>query len=301
VLALSLAAACRAERAPASAASDPGAGRSAARVVVDDAGDTLRLAAPARRIVSLIPASTELLFAIGAGDALVGRSSWCDYPEAAAALADAGDGISPNLERILSLRPDLVVLYRSAQNAPAVERLRAMGVPVFQAATDSLGSVPTLARRFGAVVSREAAADSLVREFERDLGAATVRSAGRRSSVFLLVWDQPPMTVGRGSFLSELMERAGGTNVFGDLTASAGTISVEAVAARDPDVVLVTAAGDSVPAFARRPEWATVRAVRERRFVRAEGSAFNRPSPRAPEAIRSLASQLEGVVAGAGR
>jgi ABC-type Fe3+-hydroxamate transport system substrate-binding protein len=161
--------------------------------------------------------------------------------------------------------------------------------------------VPTLARRFGVVAAREAAADSLVRAFERELASATVRPEGRRPSVFLLVWDQPPMTVGRGSFLSELMERAGGANAFADLTASAGTISVEAVASRDPDVVLVTAAGDSVPAFARRPEWATVRAVRERRFVRAEGSAFNRPSPRAPAAIRSLAGQLAGVAAEAGR
>ena len=101
------------------------------------------------------------------------------------------------------------------------------------------------------------------------------------------------MTIGRGSFLDELVERAGGTNLFRDVTASAGTVSIEAVTARDPDLILTTAAGPS--SFARRPEWQAVRAVREHRFLPVSGSEFNRPSPRAPAAIRALARQLQGA------
>jgi iron complex transport system substrate-binding protein len=101
------------------------------------------------------------------------------------------------------------------------------------------------------------------------------------------------MTIGRGSFLSELVERAGGRNLFDDVTASAGPVSIEAVAARDPDFIFTTTDGPA--AFARRPEWQVVRAVRERRFIRVTGSEFNRPSPRAPAAIRELAARLRAV------
>ena len=101
------------------------------------------------------------------------------------------------------------------------------------------------------------------------------------------------MTIGRGSFLDELVERAGGVNLFSDVAASAGTVSIEAVAARDPDLILTTSAGPA--SFAERPEWQVVRAVRRRHFLPVSGSEFNRPSPRAPEAIRTLARQLRGA------
>jgi iron complex transport system substrate-binding protein len=98
------------------------------------------------------------------------------------------------------------------------------------------------------------------------------------------------MTIGRGSFLNELVERAGGENLFADVAASAGPVSIEAVAARDPDFIFTTSDGPA--AFARRPEWQVVRAVRERRFIHVTGSEFNRPGPRAPVAIRELAARL---------
>ena len=269
-------------RAPASAA--------AALVVVDDAGDTIRLAAPAQRIVSLIPATTELLFALGAGDRVVGRTHWCDYPEAAASVADLGDGKSPHLEAVVAARPDLVVLYRSGQNGGAAARLRGLGIPAIQVRSDLLADVPRLARLFGRLTGRVASADSLAGAFEQELEAATVPSPARPPSVFLLVWDEPPMTVGQGSYLSELIERAGGLNAYADLPTSSGQISVESAAARDPDVILTLS--ETIPAFALRPEWQVVEAVREQRFVRIAGSEFSRPGPRSPAAVRELATAL---------
>jgi ABC-type Fe3+-hydroxamate transport system substrate-binding protein len=259
--------------------------------VADDAGDTVRVVLPAHRIVSLNPAATELLFAIGAGSDVVGRTEWCDYPPAAKAVPSLGDGINPNLEAIVARKPDLVLLYTSGQNAEAVRRLASLGIPALRFRTDSLSDVPRLARVFGRLTRREASADSVARSFEADLAAATVPAPGRRPTVFLLVWDQPPMTVGRGSFLTELIERAGGENVFADVASSSAPVSIEAVAARNPDVILLL--GNEPPAFAERPEWQVVRAVREQRFVRADGSEFSRPSPRAPEAIRRLHAELE--------
>ena len=253
----------------------------------------MRLAQEPRRIVSLIPATTELLFAIGAGGEVVGRTQWCDYPAQAAAVPNLGDGINPNVEAVLAARPDLVLLYNSAQNAAIAGRLRALGIPAVRLNTDTLGDVTRVGRLLGRITGHTGSADSMVAVFDTALAHGSAARAGPRARVLLLVWEQPPMTIGRGSFLDELVERAGGTNLFRDVTASAGTVSIEAVTARDPDLILTTAAGPS--SFARRPEWQAVRAVREHRFLPVSGSEFNRPSPRAPAAIRALARQLQGA------
>jgi ABC-type Fe3+-hydroxamate transport system substrate-binding protein len=276
---LALVAACR-----------PAATTHATASVVDDAGDTVAIQVPARRIASLIPASTELLFAIGAGGTLVGRTAWCDYPVEARGVPDLGDGINPNLEAILARRPDLVILYNSARHAGVAARLRALGVPALRLSTDALGDVGRLAVLFGRLTGREREADSVAAAFDAALAAASRAGPRRAPKVLLLVWEQPPMTIGRGSFLNDLVERAGGENLFADVAASAGNVSIEAVAVRDPDLILTTAAGPS--AFAHRAEWQVVPAVRERRFLHVTGSEFNRPSPRAPAAIRELARRL---------
>ena len=265
---------------------------SAGRIhVVDDAGDTVQLAEPARRVVSLIPATTELLFAIGAGPLLVGRTAWCDYPAAAAKVPNLGDGIRPNLEAIVAQHPDLVVLYRSAQNVEAAAGLRALNIPVIQMSVDRLADVDRVSAILGRLTGRVFSADSMASVFDSALARVTVNSdSASRPKVLILVWDNPPMTVGAGSFLSELVERAGGRNLFADVQASSAQVSIEAVVSRDPDLVFVT--GEGTPAFAERPEWRPVRAIREKRFVRVTNSAYNRPSPRAPEAIKQLSSLL---------
>ena len=260
----------------------------------DDAGDTVAIAAPASRIASMIPATTEILFAIGAGEAVVGRTTWCDYPPAASAVRNLGDGISPNLEAILATHPDLVVLYNSARNAEAAERIRAAGIPALRLNTDALADVPRVARLLGRATGHDRGADSVATAFDTALRAATITPAAHTPKVLLLVWEQPPMTIGRGSFLNELVERAGGRNVFDDVPASAGTVSIEAVASRDPDLILTATEGPV--SFVSRPEWQVVRAVRERRFLHVSGSEFNRPGPRSPTAIRELSRRIRESV-----
>jgi ABC-type Fe3+-hydroxamate transport system substrate-binding protein len=272
------------------ACATPPAGSSAI-ALVDDAGDTVRLAAPAHRIVSLIPATTELLFAIGAGPRVVGRTTWCDYPPEASAVPNLGDGIRPNLEAIVAQHPDLVVLYESAQNGDAARRLRELGIPEVRLSVDRLADVDRIAGILGRLSGTEHGADSLAAAFDTALSHATaVPDSSTRPRVLILVWDQPPMTVGAGSFLSELVDRAGAVNLFSDIGRSSAQVSVEAVVARNPDLVLV--ASEGTPAFAERPEWQPVRAIRERRFVRVTSSAFSRPSPRAPDAIRNLTTLI---------
>ena len=258
--------------------------------VVDDAGDTVLVATPARRIASLIPATTELLFAIGAGPQLVGRTAWCDYPAAAHKVPNLGDGIAPNLEAILAAAPDLVILYNSAQNARVATRLRELGIPALRYNTDALSDVGRVARVLGPLTGHPRQADSVAGALDTALAAASVGPGPEAPDVLLLVWEQPPMTIGRGSFLSELVERAGGRNLFADVSASAGTVSIEAIAVRDPDLILTTADGPS--AFVERPEWQAVPAVRARRFIKVSGSQFSRPGPRTPSAIREVRALL---------
>jgi iron complex transport system substrate-binding protein len=268
--------------------------RSGTLQVVDDAGDTLRLESAARRVVSLIPATTELLFAIGAGSSVVGRTSYCDYPPAAKAVTDLGDGIKPSIEAVVGERPDLVILYNSGQNAAVSGRLRELGIPALMLNTDALSSVDRVAPMLGTLTGFRRAADSLVQVFDTALMSATQPTTTRRPKILLLVWEQPPMTIGRGSFLHELVERAGGENLFADVTASSGVVSIEAVAARDPDLILTTSEGPA--AFTTRAEWQVVRAIREHRFLRVSGSEFNRPSPRAPMAIRELTARMRKAI-----
>ncbi len=157
-----------------------------------------------------------------------------------------------------------------------------------------LGARPgtIVARLVGRALGRAEAAESLVARTTRDLDAASRQDVepSRRPSVFILAWDRPPMTLGRGSFLSEIVQRAGARNVFDDLPSSSAPISIESVVARDPDFILISSGGE--PEIAGRPEWRAVRAVRERRFLRVHGSEFNRPGPRMPDAVRELATAL---------
>ena len=271
----------------------PRAVGTAAIVLADDAGDTLRLNAPATRIVSLVPATTELLFAIGAGPELVGRTRWDIWPPAALQVPDVGDGLDPNLEAVLARKPDLVVLYRGAGTAAAVSRLHTLGVPALGVRTDQLADVPRVAYLLGAATGHIAAADSLGHAFDRQLDSVSVPSASPslRPSVLLLAWDDPPLTIGAGSFLDEIVGRAGGRNLFHDVAAPSGPVSIEAIAARDPDVILTLGSGP--PRIADRPEWRVVRAVRERRFIQMPGAEFSQPSPRSPEAIAELRAALD--------
>lgn len=264
--------------------------------LTDDAGAPVRLGAPPRRIVSLNPTTTELLFAIGVGPRLVGRSGACDYPPAAAHVPDLGEGFPPVVEAVAGARPDLVVLYHSAGNAPAAERLRTLGIPVLRLRTDRLADVARSARLLGRAVNARRAGDSVAAALEAELAAehaAAARGQAERVPVLLLAWDQPAIALGAGSFASELVELAGARNVFADLAAPSAPVSLEAIAARSPAVIVL--AGSEMPGLERRPEWRALPAVRGGHVVRLTESSSNRPSPRAPQAVRSLRVQLASL------
>lgn len=259
--------------------------------VVDDLGRTVALPAPAERIVSLSPAITELLFAIGAGDRVVARTEWDKYPPQVADIPSVGDALGPSVERIATHRPDLVAMYAVGSNAQAMERLEAVGITSVNLRLDSLASVARGARVLGRLTGLTAAADRLAAEFLGQLDSARQATTGEGGlQVVILASDNPPIVIGGGSFLSEFLALAGAQNVFGDIAAPSAPVAIETIAARDPDLFLNFGFQD--PAYAARPEWQTINAVRERRFAAIDGSFFEYPSPRAFEAITRLRTAL---------
>jgi ABC-type Fe3+-hydroxamate transport system substrate-binding protein len=264
---------------------------------VDDWGRTVVLSAPARRIVSLSPSTTEIVFALGLGDRLAGRTRWCDYPPAARGVADVGDGLAPNVEAIAARRPDLVLLYASPANRPAAQRLEALGIATAALALDRAEDVGRAARLIGALAGAERVADSLVAAFDSARAAAAREAApptGRRPRLYVHVWADPPVTVGRGSYLAEILRDAGAENLFDDVTTSSATISLESLARRDPDAIVVLTSDTlgAPPPLGERPPWRAVGAVREGRFLLLDESLYGRPSPRMPFAVRDLAARL---------
>jgi iron complex transport system substrate-binding protein len=272
--------ACRADGAAAAAG---------AVAVVDDAGDTVRLRAPARRIVSLIPTATEILLRAGLGARVVGRTAWCDWPPGAASIPSVGGGFPPSIEAVAARRPDLVVLYHSAVNRQAAAQLETLGIAVLELRTDRIADVSRATRLLGVLAAATSSADRVAHAFERGLvEAAGDLPAGRsgRPSVLLLAWPDPTIALGATAFMSELLELAGGRNAFGDVMAASAPVSLESIALRDPEIVFL--ADSTGAAMLARPEWKVVPAVRAGRVLAPLPPPLTRAGLRAPLALRRL-------------
>ena len=278
----------------------PAAQASGAAVVVDDFGDTLRLAAPAQRVVSLNPVTTELLFALGVGDRAVGRTSWDLYPAAAQAVPDLGPGMGPNVEAVLGQRPDLVLLYASESNRAAVQQLRAAGIATLTHRTDKIADlqrvIPVIAAALGVDSIGRVVADT-VRASVEAVRALPRPSASPRA--FWHIWDAPLLTIGGGSYLSELLDVAGATNVFADAAQPSPQVSLEEVARRNPDVIL--AGPNNARKIRENPLWQAVPAVRAGRVVVIDTTIVGRPGVRMGEAAHFLRRLLVDSLASAGR
>lgn len=257
---------------------------------VDDFGDTVSLA-PAARIASLNPTTTEFLFAIGAGSKLVGRDSYDEWPAAAKALPDLGPGISPNVERILAARPGAVILYATNDNRAAARELRAAGVRVVGLKIDRLADFHRAAAMLGALAGDTAAARLTVDTVERTLARVRAASAALpHPRVLWYLWDNPLLVLGSGSYQSELLAIAGGTNVYADRAAPAATVSLEDVLTRDPEVILLDSGKTAL--LRASPRWRTVTAVRTGRMIEIDDALLNRPGVTLGMAARSLAIAL---------
>jgi ABC-type Fe3+-hydroxamate transport system substrate-binding protein len=256
--------------------------------ITDDFDDTLVLGAAPKRIVSLNPTTTEILFAIGAGPRVVGRTSYDLYPEEVLSVPDIGQGLRPNVEAVLATHPDLVVLYASADNRDAARQLRASGVSTAAFKIDRIADMARVTLLLGRLIGDTASARRTV-----DSVHATLDHLRRQTSklphpsVFWPLWETPLLSVGGGSFLNELIDVAGGRNVFAELPQPSPAVTFEELLRRDPDFIL------SGPKTRRRlladARWQTLRAVRENHMLVIDTTMINGPSPRVGKSAVSLA------------
>jgi iron complex transport system substrate-binding protein len=257
----------------------------------DDFGQAVRVDRVPHRIVSLNPATTEILFTIGAGSRLVGRSTYDLWPDSARLVPALGDAIRPNVEVVLAKRPDLVILYASEDNRGPAERFRTAGVSTLSLKIDHISDFRRATALLGVIMRDSARARVVIDSVYRSLERVRVRTAALpHPSVFWHIWDAPLITIGRGSFMNELIDIAGGRNIYADIAGPSSSVSLEDVAKRNPDFILAGPIGAAT--IRKDPRWRIVRAAREGRVLVVDTTVVARPSVRLGEAAVSLAQLL---------
>jgi len=267
----------------------------APRTFVDDAGRKLFLADPPTRIVSLAPSVTEMLFAVGAGEQVVGVTTFCDYPPEARAKAKVG-GAFPNLEVVLSLKPTLVLAPRDFIRPDMVAKLDQLKVALFILEANSLEDVLRHIQMIGRMVNRPEQAGAVVADLRRRVTEVKTRTAAAtRPRVFYVLNSDPLMTAGPGSFIHQLIELAGGSNVAAGAPVSYPRLSLEEVIRQDPQVILFPVGDEEgIPEQEQQRwmRWPTLSAVKANRFVRIPSVLLDRPGPRIVEGLERLAREL---------
>ncbi len=262
--------------------------------VTDDTGQPIILEKPAQRIISLAPYITELLFAAGAGEAIVGVTAFSDYPEAARSLKQVGGGGGLDLEAIMALQPDLVVAWQSGNPRGQVERLQSLGITVFFSEPRRLQDVPATLRRFGRLAGTESAAAVQVDSFNRRYAELHEEYAQRpQVSVFFQIWDQPLMTLNGEHLFSDVVRLCGGENVFNTLSALAPQIDVEAVLLANPDVIVIAADDSDSSLLAAWQRWPQLSAVKQGHVYAIPREQLVRHSPRILDGAERLCELLD--------
>jgi iron complex transport system substrate-binding protein len=264
----------------------------AALTVTDQTGRTVTLAAPPRRIVSLVPGVTEMLFAIGAEEKLIGVTDFCDFPAAARRKPRVGSMLAPSLETVVALQPDLVVATDSGNSDETRVQLERLRLPVYLVSPRGVADVFRTMEQLGTLTGQGARAGEAVAGLQRRVRAVVERVAARpRPRVLYVVWPEPLIVPGRGAAVSELIELAGGASVTADAAEGYPRWSVEAAVAGAPELIVLARHGAGTGPVSR-DKWerfAGLPAIRTGRIHNVDGDLFHRFGPRVVDALEILA------------
>ncbi|CAB3776196.1 Vitamin B12-binding protein [Pararobbsia alpina] len=275
------------------------AASAAAISVVDDSGATVTLDAPAHRIVSLAPHTTELVYAAGGADLIVGAVNYSDYPPAARQLPRVGDNQALDLEKIAAFKPDLLIVWRHGNAQRQIGALRALGIPMFFSEPKQLPDIAANLHKLGELMGTVPTADKAAQDFSAKIARLRGQYARRPVvSVFYQVWETPLMTLNGDHMVSDVMRLCGGRNVFASLTPVAPTVSTEAVVAANPDAIVTGRYGDADPAalpksLDRWKSWTELTAVSHRNLFAVNADWLDRPAPRLADGAAQLCEALQ--------
>ena len=264
-------------------------------VVTDDTGATLRLPAPARRIVSLAPHVTETLFAAGAGAYLGGAVDYSDYPQAAGKIPRVGGYSKLDLEAVAALKPDLAVGWASGNSPAHIEKLRALGIPVYLSQPERIDDVARSLERYGELAGTQTQARAAAADFRARLQSLRDMYGTRRPiRTFYQVWKQPLLTVGGGQVITDAIRLCGGENVFAGLKPLAPAVTVEAVLAANPEAIVASGMGEARPEWLDDwRQWKSLAAVRRDNLFFIPPDLIQRHTPRIAEGAARLCAHLE--------
>lgn len=286
----------------AAAAACSAAPASAATGIADDRGKPVTLNQPAARIVTLSPHLTELVYAAGAGAHLVAVPRYSDFPEAARALPEIGDATRVDLERVLALRPDLVLAWKSGNAAGDIARLERLGLTVYVSDAARLADVARAVRTIGRLAGTAAEAEREAAAFERRIAGLRARHGGAALlRVFYQIWDRPLLTVNGRHVISDVLALCGGVNVFSEAALLTPAVSLEALIAARPEVVLGGSSALTPSEFAR--QWRAHRVSGlERLPVRyVPPDLIQRATPRIAEGAEVICERLQQIRTAAGQ
>ena len=270
----------------------------AIQVYTDDTGSPVRLRSTPQRIVSLAPGATEMLFVAGAGSRVIATVQYADEPAAARRVPRIGDVTAVDMERLLALRPDLAVVWPGGGNPAQIEQLERLAVPVYRQQANRLAELPVSLRRLARAVGTAREAEPAARALEERIAALrAAHAAGPHPRVLLQVWNHPIYTVSGHQLMSDALTQCGGVNVFAELPELSPVIDVEAVLARDPDVIVAAApVGEAAAWLADWRRFGTLRAVRTGALVPFEDQALSRLGPSVLPATEALCQALDGAL-----
>ena len=262
----------------------------------DDAGYTVRLASSqhAHRIVSLAPGATEMLFAAGAGKQVIATVQYSDDPPAAKQIPRIGDVVAIDMEKLVALRPEVAVVWPGGGNPAQIEEIGRIKIPLYRQQVNSLADIPGSLRRLGLLAGTSAAADRAAGAIEARLtGLAHQYEGSRHPTVLLQVWNHPIYTVGGTHLISDAVKLCGARNVFGDLRELAPVVDIEAVVARNPDIIVVAAPpGTGQEWAADWQRFTTLKAVRNGNVILFEDQRLTRLGPSVIDATEELCKRL---------
>ncbi len=263
----------------------------------DDLGHPVHLDAPATRIVSLAPHVTELIYAAGAGKSIVAAVQYSDYPPAAKSLPSVGSYTQADLEAVVAQRPDLVIAWRSGNPPTQIDRLRALGIPVYVSEPRELASIAHVLRQIGLLAGTEAAANAAADDFIAREQALRARYASQAPvAVFYQIWDKPLMTVNGEHLISAVIRLCGGRNVFASFDLLAPKIGTEAVLVADPETIVASGMGEARPEWLdawRR--WKQLKAVKRDNLFFIPPELIQRHTPRILDGAERLCKQLDSA------
>lgn len=263
--------------------------------IVDDHDRTVVLQQPARRIISLAPGVTELLFAAGAGERIVGAVDYSDYPEAAKGIPRVGSNRQLDLERIVTLKPDLIVVWLHGSAQRQLDRLFSVGIPVFYNEPRRLGDIARSIEQFGRLAGTEAAAQRAARAFIAREAELRARYAGRPSvRVFYQIWEQPLMTVNGDHLITDVLRLCGGQNIFAGLVPLVPVIPTEAVVSADPEAIgTASIDGKARTGLDGWKKWPRLTATARDNFFYIPGNYISRHTPRILEGAQKVCEALD--------